>query len=410
MWVGWVVVAFAGLLYVAVSRRLDRAWVTAPMVFVAMGAIVADGGIGLVKVDIEGALVDVIFKATLALLLFNEAASLKPAELRPEAGTIARLLVVGMPLAIALGTAAALAFFGVLSFWEGAIVGAVLAPTDAALSQAVVSNERVPVRVRRGLVAESGLNDGLSVPFALAFTAAALADHGIDTLGDPVIFAAQQIGFGVLVGVALGWVAGWLVRTSMQAGWAGSDWVAFSPLAAVLFVFSGAAVIGGNEFIAAWVGGLTFGHMVRPALEHVEEFGLQMSQVLTVVSFFVFGAVLLGPAFGELTWEMVLYGLVSLALVRPVAVAIGMIGSGLPWQTVTFMGWFGPRGIASVILVALVVSEAALPGDRTIAFIMTATVTLSVYVHGLSAVPGAQRFADWAERSPRSNNRRDVVE
>lgn len=397
MWWGWAVVALIAIAYMALSHRLDKAWITAPMAFVALGVIAADDGLGIVSVELDGELVDVLFKATLALLLFVEAASIEPAELRNEAGLVARLLGFAMPLAIAIGAAAALVFFEVLSFWEGAVVGAILAPTDAALSQGVVSNERVPARVRRALVAESGLNDGLAVPFALAFTAAALAQFGIETKGDALTFALEQIGFGILVGLVLGAAGGWLIRKAVETGWAGPEWVKFSPIAAVLLVFAGAEVIHGNEFIAAWVGGITFGFVVRPAVPHVEEFGHRVSQLLTVASFFVFGAVLVGPALSKLTWQMVVYGLVSLALVRPLAVAFGMVGSRLPLQTIAFLGWFGPRGIASVILTAIVIKEAGLPGDDIIVLIMTITVALSVYLHGLSAVPGANRYANWSK-------------
>ena len=404
MWWGWVIVALVIIGYLALSRRLDGLWVTAPMVFVALGAIVADDGLGIVSVQLDGELVDVLFKATLALLLFVEAAAIKPAELRTETGLIARLLAIGMPLAIAVGAAAALVFFGLLSFWEAAIVGAILAPTDAALSQGVVSNERVPAGIRNTLVTESGLNDGLAVPFALAFTAAALANFGIETKGDALTFALEQIGFGILAGVALGALGGWLVRKAVEAGWAGSEWVKFAPLAVTFLVFAGAEVIHGNEFIAAWVGGITFGYVVRPAVDHVEEFSHRVSQVLTVISFFVFGAILLGPALGKFTWQMVVFGLISLALVRPAAVALGMIGTRLQWQTVAFLGWFGPRGIASVILAFIVIKEAGLPADDVIVVIMTVTVGLSVYLHGLSAVPGSNWYADWAERRTTSDH------
>ena len=395
MWWGWAVVAIVAIGYVALSRRLDGWWITAPMVFVGLGAIVAEDGLGIVEVKVDDELVSMLFKATLALLLFVEAAAMEPAELRPEAGLITRLLVIAMPLVIVFGGAAALVVFGILSIWEAAVVGAVLAPTDAALGQGVVSNQRVPAGIRNTLVAESGLNDGLAVPFALAFTAAALADFGIETKGDALTFALEQIGFGILAGVVLGAAAGWVVRKAVEAEWAGSEWVRYSPIAVTFLVFAGAEVIHGNEFIAAWVGGITFGYVVRPVTDHVEETSHHVSQVLTVISFFVFGAVILGPALGRMTWQMVALGLASLLLVRPAAVALSMIGTKLRWPTVVFLGWFGPRGIASVILAAIVIKEAALPGVEEIIDIMAVTVGLSVYLHGLSAVPAANWYANW---------------
>jgi len=404
MWLGWAVVAVSAVGYVAFSRRLEGYWITAPMVFVALGAIVAEDGLGLVEVTLDGELVSLVFKATLALLLFVEAAAMEPAELRPEVGLIARLLAIAMPLVIAIGTGAALVFFGFLSIWEAAVVGAILAPTDAALGQGVVTNKRVPLRVRNTLVAESGLNDGLAVPFALAFTAAALADLGVKTKGDALTFAMEQIGFGIVAGVVLGAAAGWLIKAAVQAGWTGPGWVKYSPVAVTLLVFAGAEVMHGNEFIAVWVGGITFGYMVRPAIDHIEETSHGISEVLTVVSFFIFGAVILGPVFGRLTWQLIAFGLVSLMLVRPAGVALSMIGTNLRWPSVAFVGWFGPRGIASVILATIVVKEAALPGVSVIVDIMAVTVGLSVYLHGLSAVPGARRYADWyaSDTSPDS--------
>ena len=402
MWWGWAVVAAVAIGYSAFSKRLDRGFVTAPMVFVALGALVAPAGLGLVEVDLDGDLTKALFKVTLAILLFSEASTIDLAGLRRDSGLVARLLGIAMLLLIIVGAATALVLFGVLTFWEAAVVSVILAPTDAALGAAVVSNPRVPARIRRTLIVESGLNDGLALPLALMFTAAALAQLGLETKGDALTFMLEQIGYGVIAGVVLGAAAGWLIRYAIQKQWTDAEWTKFSTLAIALLSYAGAEAVHGNGFIAAWVAGFVFGHVVRAEAPHVEEFGERLGKVLTVVSFFVFGATMLAPAFSIVTWQMVLYGLLSLALLRPLPVAIGMVGTKLPWQSVAFLGWFGPRGIASIIIVAIVIKEAGLPGDDIIVTITTVTVALSVYLHGLTAVPGAERFASWHENQSKA--------
>jgi len=403
MWWGWVLVAVVALVYMALSRNLDRSYVTAPMVFVALGVLVSDSGLGLIVFEIDGELAKALFKATLALLLFNEAATINLSDLRSDKGLVARLLGIAMPLVIAAGTAVALVLFDILSFWEAAIVGAILAPTDAALGAGVVSNDRVQPKIRRGLIIESGLNDGVALPLALVFTAAALAQLGIDTEGDPLTFLLEQVGLGAIAGIVLGAAAGWIIRTAVKDKSAGHDWVKLSTLATALLAYAGAEAVHGNGFIAAWVAGLVFGHMVHTTAPHFDEFGERLSKLLTVLSFFVFGAIMLGPALSQITWQMVVFGLLSLAVLRPLSVALGMIGAKLHWQTVAFLGWFGPRGLASIIIAAIVIKEAGLPGDDIIVTITTVTVALSVYLHGISAVPGSDRYADWHERQPSSD-------
>ncbi len=402
MWWGWAIVAAVAIGYSALSQRLNRGYITAPMVFVALGTLVAQDGLGLVEVDLGGDLTKALFKVTLAILLFVEAATIDLPGLRRDRGLVARLLGIAMPLLIIAGTAAALVLFGVLTFWEAAVVSAILAPTDAAVGSAVVSNPRVPARIRGSLIVESGLNDGLALPLALMFTAAALAQLGVETKGDALTFMVQQVGFGAIAGVAVGVAAGWLIRRAYRNQWAGNEWTKLSTLAVALLAYASAEAVHGNGFIAAWVAGLVFGNLVNTEAPHVEEFGERLGKVLTVVSFFVFGATMLAPGISLVTWEMVIFGVLSLALLRPLAVALGMIGARLPWQSVAFLGWFGPRGIASIIIVAIVIKEAGLPGDDIIVTITTVVVAMSVYLHGLTAVPGAEMYADWQERQPAS--------
>ena len=397
MWSGWALVAAVGLLYAAFSSRLERASITAPMVAVALGVIVSEEGFELVKLEIETPTATTLLKATLALLLFVEAASINPDAIRREAGLTARLLGPAMLLVIAGGGAVALVMFDVANVWEALVIGAVLAPTDAALGLAVVNNKRVPGRIRRSLVVESGLNDGLALPLALAFTAAALADLGEKTRGDALTFMAEQIGFGVLAGVALGVAVGALLRVAVERDWVASAWLRIAPLGATLLAYAGAEAIHGNGFISVWVAGVAYGYVLHHSAPHVEAFGERVGTALTVISFFLFGAGLLAPQLSDVTWQLVVYGALSLAVVRPLAVGISMWGSGDPWQTSAFLGWFGPRGIASIIIAAIVIKDAGLDKNSLVLSVTVVTVALSVYLHGLTAGVGAERYADWQE-------------
>ena len=398
MWGGWALVAIVALAYAAFSNRAGRVWVTAPMVAVALGVLVSSEALDLVKIEVDGPVATTLFKVTLAVLLFIEAASLDPDVIRGEAGWTFRLLVPAMLLVIAGGAVVAYAMFDVTSIWEALVIGAILAPTDAALGMAVVSNPRVPGRVRRSLIVESGLNDGLALPLALAFTAAALAELGEQTRGDALTFMLEQIGFGVLAGVILGLAAGALMRYAIDRDWATTQWLRIAPLAAALLAYAGAEWINGNGFIGVWAGGLMYGYVLHASAPHVEAFGERLGTALTAISFFLFGAAILAPAFSDLTWQLVVYGLLSLALIRPLAVGLSMWRSKAPWQTSMFLGWFGPRGIASIIVAAIVVKDAGLEKNSLVVLVTAVTVGLSVYLHGLSAEPGATAFADWHER------------
>ena len=395
MWWGWVIAAAVILVYAAYSKKLSVSVITGPMVFVALGLLLSQHGLGLVEIELDGHLTKGLFKATLALLLFIEASRLDANTLRRDVSWIVRLLFVVMPLVIALGAGAAALGFEI-SVWEALILGVILAPTDASLGGPVVNNKAVPAKVRRTLVVESGLNDGLALPLALIFTGAALWELGIEVQGDPWVFVLEQIGFGVLGGVVLGAAAGWLVATAATAERIGGKWLHIAPLAAALLAYAGAEALGGNGFVAVWLGGLMYGFVSRryvPDDHEFAEFSEDLSEVLIGISFFVFGATILGPAIEPATWQIVVYGLVSLILVRPIATFLGFVGARMDWRTGAFIGWFGPRGVASIIIVAIVVKEAGLPKDDFLITVTAVAVALSVFLHGLTAAPGGNWYA-----------------
>jgi sodium/hydrogen antiporter len=376
-----------------VSRRLEGTLLTGPMVFVAAGVVLGPAGLGLVEFELDEHTVLLLGEIALALVLFTDAARINLSALRQNEGLPLRLLGFGTPLTIALGTATAALVLTDLSLWEAAIVGAVLAPTDAALGQAVVSNPRVPVRVRQALNVEAGLNDGLSVPFLTLFLALAVAQEELQPASFWIRFALEQIGLGLLVGVGVGLAGGWLVSQASRRGWMSGSFQRLALMALALIAWALADQIGGNGFIAAFVGGLAVGPTVERVGEQLIRFTEAEGQLLNLSVFFVFGVLVVG-LMEPLSWEVALYALLSLTLIRMLPVAVCLLGTHLHGVSVLFAGWFGPRGLASIVLGLVVVEEAPLlAGREQIELVVALTVLLSVLLHGVTAAPLSAVYA-----------------
>jgi sodium/hydrogen antiporter len=375
------------------SRRLEGTVFTAPIVFVVAGFVLGPAGLGLVAFELDDHTVLLVSEIALAIVLFTDAAGINLSVLRRNERLPLRLLGVGMPLTIAFGTALAALLLTDLTFWEAAIVGTVLAPTDAALGQAVVGNPRVPVRVRQALNVEAGLNDGLSVPFLALFLTLAEAEEEHLSAYIWIRFALEQVGFGILVGVGVGLVGGWLVRWASQRGWMTDSSQRLALLTLAIIAWTLADQIGGNGFIAAFVGGLVVGPTVERVGERVIRFTEAEGQLLNLSVFFIFGVLVLG-AIQPLSWEVALYALLSLTLIRMLPVALSLFGTHLRGVSVLFAGWFGPRGLASIVLGLIVVEEAPLlPGRDEIEAVVALTVLLSVLLHGITAAPLSAAYA-----------------
>jgi NhaP-type Na+/H+ or K+/H+ antiporter len=398
---GLAVLAAVVLAYSLVSKRLELSAISAPMVFVAAGIFAGPDVLDLVELDLREGTAFHIAELTLALLLFADAARIDLGLLRTHADLPRRLLGIGMPLTILLGMAAGAVLLTELEFWEAAIVAAVLAPTDAALGQVVMSSRAVPSRIREALLVESGLNDGLSVPFLALFIALA-AEQAVPEAKDWFVFAVEQIGLGTLIGAAVGGGGAWLVERSAERGLTTALFEQFAVLALAVLAFVLADEAGGNGFIAAFVGGLAAGKFGALAGERIFEFTEEQGQLLGLAVFFMFGTVAI--AFLDVAdLGIVLYAALSLTLVRMVPAAVAVRGMGLRPSTVAFMGWFGPRGLASIILaLAVVDEEPELPALGVILATMTVTVLASAALHGLSAVPLVRRYAREVERLPPS--------
>ncbi|MCZ6784707.1 MAG: cation:proton antiporter [Proteobacteria bacterium] len=379
------------LLFGLVSKRLQTSAFTPPMAFVAFGLLVGSGGLDWVRVDAGTGAVHAFAELTLILVLFLDASRIDLAALRRQVGLSARLLGVGMPLTLALGTVLGVALFSDLSLAEAALLAAILTPTDAALGQTVISNPVVPARIRQSLNVESGLNDGLALPAVLVL--AALAEAQAETDVTPwVTYTALQIGLGPLVGAAVGYAGGKLVERASDTGWMNHAFQELSGLALALLAFAIAEEIGGNGFLSAFAAGLTLGNTSRSVCRCLYDFTEVEGQLLVLVTFSLFGALLVFPSAPHWNWTVALYAVLSLTVVRMVPVAISLFGTRLRPVSVLFLGWFGPRGLASILFGLLIVERLEIPHHDEIFATVILTVLASVFLHGASAAPAARAY------------------
>ena len=379
--------AVALLAFGVVSRRLERGFLTPPMVFVALGIAMGQlGWLGSASSLLHG-----LAELTLALVLFTDAARIDFAHLRHEASLPARLLGIGLPLTVAAGAAAAWVTAPELGIWGAVLLGAILAPTDAALGQAVVSETRVPVRVRQGLNVESGLNDGIVLPIVLvaaSFAGAAVEGGAADRW---LPFAAAQLTLGPLAGVAVGHLGGRAVTRAVRADWMSEPFQRLAVLGLAGLAFGFAELLGGNGFIGAFVAGLTLGRTARPICKRACEFGEAEGQLLTLVVFVIVGGIMVPAAVAHWDYRTWLYAGRSLTLVRMAPVALSLAGMGLRPATLAFIGWFGPRGLASILYVRIV-AGGGLGASDLVESTVTLTVLLSVFLHGATAYPLSRRY------------------
>jgi len=395
------IVALTLLGVAAISQRLSGTPFTATMVFVAVGLLVGPEVLGEIDLESSSGAVRTLAEATLALVLFCDASRIDLGLLRREAGVPVRLLGIGLPLTIAFGAVAAALIFDRLTVEEAVILSIVLAPTDAALGQAVVTEPRIPGRIRQGLNVESGLNDGICVPLLFAAVALADVESEISDGRGAATLVLEEIGYGVVGGVVGGLVVAAIVIHAGRRDLIAGQWRQVIPGAGALLAYGIASALGGSGFIAAFVAGMTFRLALGKDPKDLNELSEQVGNVLNGVTFVLFGAILLGPALGELSWDLALYAVLSLTVVRMLPVAIAMLGTRARRPTLGFLGWFGPRGLASIVFAVIVVEESNLPHENLIVLAIYLTVGLSVFAHGLSAAPLAARYARWYEQHPR---------
>lgn len=385
------IVALAVLAIAAVSRQLSGTPVTPAMVFVAIGVLAGPLLFDEVDVGPKSSMVRTLAEATLALVLFSDASRIDGRTLKREYQIPARLLGIGLPLTIALGALLAAVLFGRLSASDALIIGVVLAPTDAGLGQAVVTDRRLPQLIRQSLNVESGLNDGVCVPLLLIALATA------STFGDAWHVVLEEIGWGLVAGVAAGGLAAYVVKLAGPRNLIAASWRPLIPVAAAALAYGIAVALGGSGFIAAFVAGLLFGTLLGGDTGEITIFSDEAGGLLDGVTFLFFGAVLLGPTLQHVSWQMALYAVLSLTIVRMLPVALALRATRARSPTVALMGWLGPRGLASIVF-AVIVQDSALANTSTIIATTYLTIGLSVLLHGASASPLVDRYVRWYQR------------
>lgn len=399
-----VLAIFVGVVFLVslASRRIGGSFITAPIVFTAVGALTFLMPAAQGVFEIERQVFLHVAELGLVMLLFTDASRVSPQMLKGKGGRLPlRLLGTGMLLTIGLGAVLAMVIFGGLSWLEAGILAAILAPTDAGLGQVIVTSPRVPERIRQALNVEAGLNDGLAVPFMMFFIAlAAIEQHGSGAETALTRVLVEQLGYGAAVGAAIGLTGGWLLDLARRREWMSASFVKLGVVTLPLFCLMAAHATGASAFIAAFVAGLAAQAGFKDIGEHSVEFAEEWGQLLNFFVFFLFGLLAAGAA-GDMGLPFLLYAVASLTVVRMLPVAVALRGSGLSRASVLFMGWFGPRGLASIVLglVYLAGSE-PLSGEPTIRMAVMTTVLLSIVVHGVSVMPGIGLYARAVARLP----------
>ena len=395
---GLATIALLLLVFSAVSGRLERSLVT-PAIFFTAAGLLAGPVFGLIDLSIGGESVKLLAEATLTLVLFADASRISLPALRREFVVPARLLGIGLPLTIAFGTLVGVGVLPGVSLVEALVLSIMLACTDAALGQAVVTDERVPSRIRQGLNVESGLNDGICVP--LFFIALALAewDEGALTAHAAVHLVLEEIGYGLVAGVAAGILGALALRLARRLP-VEAHWLQILTVAAAALAAGIATGLGGSIFIAAFTGGFVFGVIGRDSEGEVSYLVDEGGELLNAITFTVFGAAILGPALDDLGWEVIAYAVLSLTVVRMLPVALALLGTGARRPTLAFVGWFGPRGLATIVFAVILIDESSLPHERTLLLAVVATIGISVFAHGLTSRPLTNRYVGWYASHP----------
>ena len=401
MYVTLAVLAVFVFLYSAVAGGVERTRISGPMVFTVVGLVVGPVGLGWLQPELDNQALRTLADITLALVLFIDAANADLGVVKRTLVIPRRMLILGLPLTIALGFGAGLVVFDELSLFAVAILATMLAATDAALGKAVITNKAVPSRIREGLNVESGLNDGICVPILFLFIALAL---GADTGGSSAAFAiklvAQEVGIGLVVGLGLTAVGARILKFCWNRGWITEIWLQLPVVALSLACFAVAQTLHGSGYVAAFVGGLLFGSYPT-SVKHGLLLGAEgTAETLALVTWVMFGSAVVGQSLGFFSWQVVVYAVLSLTIVRMLPMFVSLTGSGESTTSKLFLGWFGPRGLASIVF-AIIVLNSGVEGGGVLAMTVVCTVTLSIFAHGLTANPLARVLG------PRMESRRE---
>ncbi|MFT4551715.1 MAG: NhaP-type Na+/H+ or K+/H+ antiporter [Chlamydiales bacterium] len=378
-------VALLILSFALVSFPIQRSYLTPPMFFVLFGMLVGPHGLGVIDPDISSSVTKFVVEVTLILVLFCDGTRIQiPGTSRLDL-TSFRLLFAGMGIYILLGAVAAYFLFEGLGFWQGALLAAVLAPTDAGLGEASIADERVPLNVRNNINLESGLNDGLAVPVLIFLMVCESLYAGASEAQFWLGFAAREIGGGALAGVAVGLLGEWLLTSAQKNKTIMPSFQQLAGIALALLAYSSADLCGGNGLIAAYLAGFSLGNARQGHHSSLLQFSHHQKELFSLITFMFFGALWVLPALKGATWKTFLFAMLCLTVIRIVSVLLSMLGSSMPMKSKFYIAWVGPKGIASLLFGLIVLENFSVPHREEIFLITTVTVFLSIFLHGLSA-------------------------
>ena len=387
MYIELAILALFIFCYSIIAGRLERTALSGPIIFVFAGLLMGPLGLGWFDGDVSRTELRVVADLTLAVILFIDAANADLAILKRQFRIPSRMLLLGLPGAIFLGTIIASLMFDTLSLFEAAILGTILAATDAALGKGVVTNKAVPDEIRQGLNCESGLNDGLCVPVLFVFIALAL---GSGTEGGSTMLALEllieELGIGLVVGLGLTAVGARVLQWCNNKGWVTDIWKQVTVVALAIGCFSVAQSLHGSGYIAAFAGGLLFGFKAKEATHRLVLAAEGTGETLALMTWMLFGAIVIGQSIQHFTWKMLVYALLSLTIIRILPIFLSLTGTGVSTSSKLFLGWFGPRGLASIVFAIIVINK-GVPGGKFVAMIVVLTVFFSLVAHGVSANP-----------------------
>jgi sodium/hydrogen antiporter len=404
------VIASGLLLFSLVSGRLNNTVITPPLVFIIFGLLISSHVFAIAEVEPGHSVIRILTELTLILVLFSDASRLGFKRLRRDHNIPFRMLIIGLPLTIIAGTIVAVLAFPALTIWEAALLAALLAPTDAALGQAVVSAKVVPVRIRQAINVESGLNDGIALPFVLLFAAFASSLSEASGTNEWIRFGLLQVTLGPLAGALTGYIGARMIDAMVARKWMNASAQGIAILSLAVFTYVIAEQIGGNGFIATFIAGIMFGNTSRHPHSFLLEFMETEGQLLMLITFLIFGAAMLPVGLHHITPDVILYAILSLTVIRMLPVAISLTGAGLKSPTIIFLGWFGPRGLASILYILLILSEYKVPNYDKLYTVTIITVGLSALLHGITAAPYAKWYGKRASSMGKTEENKAVSE
>jgi NhaP-type Na+/H+ or K+/H+ antiporter len=387
MYENLAVIALFAFIFSAVAGRLERTVVSGPMAFVGFGLLFGPLVLGVLTLEVSNVELRVLADLTLAIILFIDAANADLSVLKRNIVIPRRMLVIGLPLIILLGFLVGYLVFDELALFELAILATMLAATDAALGKAVITNTDVPADIREGLNVESGLNDGICVPILFLFIALAT---GSGTEGSSTTLAVklvlQEIGIGLVVGLGLAASGAWFLRQCLQRGWLHDIWLQLPVIALAIGSFALAQSLHGSGYVAAFTGGILFGYIAKEKTHKLVHAAEAVGETFALFTWVVFGSAVIAMTYQYFSWKVAVYAILSLTLVRMLPVFVSLTGTGKSAGSKLFLGWFGPRGLASIVF-AIIVLNNDIPGGKLMAITVVCTVLLSVVAHGLTANP-----------------------